>query len=158
MSVNTSFNPLALRVAHLHDRLQWDEGEDRLLALMRRMQARGIFTVLVAPAAGLLARRARQAGLRVIDLEAGGAGCRRLVPALFEFHLTHLHAHDPSAASLGRRLRRRLKLPLILASLDVAPPRREQNDRTNRDPDDDEVLAIYDLDMRLTSLVLHRTL
>jgi hypothetical protein len=120
MSANTDFNPLAQRVAHLHARLEWDADADRLLALMRRMNARGVFTVLVAPAAGLLARRARQAGLRVIDLESSWSGRRRLVPTLFEFHLTHLHAPDPSAASLGQRLRRRLKLPLILPGSDTA--------------------------------------
>lgn len=135
MNVIAGHDPAAPRIAHLHAGLAWGDAEARLLALMRRLHARGFFTVLVAPAGGLLARRARQAGLRVIDLEAGGSGRRRLVPALFEFHLTHLHAHDPSAASLGRRLRRRLKLPLILAGPDAALPRQE--------PDDDEALAMY---------------
>lgn len=128
MSANADFNPLALRVAHLHARLEWDADADRLLTLMRQMHARGIFTVLVAPASGLLARRARQAGLRVIDLEAGGSGRRRLVPVLFEFHLTHLHAPDPSAASLGQRLRRRLKIPVVRIPLAA---------------ENDEALAMY---------------
>ena len=39
-----------VRVAHLHANRNWGGGENQLLALARRLHARGIFTVLVTPA------------------------------------------------------------------------------------------------------------
>ena len=52
-----------LRIAHLHTNSSWGGGESQLLALAVRLQARGIFTVLVTPAHGMLYPRARRAGL-----------------------------------------------------------------------------------------------
>ena len=43
-----------LRIAHLHTNSSWGGGESQLLALAVRLQARGIFTVLVTPAHGML--------------------------------------------------------------------------------------------------------
>ena len=43
-----------VRVAHLHANRNWGGGENQLLALARRLHARGIFTVLVTPEDGAL--------------------------------------------------------------------------------------------------------
>jgi hypothetical protein len=151
MSANTEFNPLALRVAHLHARLEWNADDAGVLTLMRRMHARGIFTVLVAPATGLLARNARQAGIRVIALETGIRARRQLARNLQEFHLSHLHAHDPEAAALGLRLRRRLAIPLVQPRPNPFARQQERKGGTNPqaqehdDPESviDETLAAY---------------
>jgi hypothetical protein len=100
------------RTAFLHAGLDWNDDARRLLDLARQLHARGCFIVLVAPDHSLLARHARQAGLRVLDLGGDARGRHQLVLDLQEFDLTHLHAHDPDAAAPGRRLRRSLNIPL----------------------------------------------
>lgn len=100
----------APRVAHVHSRTEWGKREIQLLALAHQMHASGIFTVLVTPGRGPLARHARQAGLRVIALEPGIRARRQLVMDLQELNLTRLVAHDSKAISLGRTLRRKLHL------------------------------------------------
>lgn len=112
------------RVAHLHTNREWGGGETQLLALALRMHARGIFTVLATPAGGELARRARQAGVRVIGLEEGARARRQLLLDLQEFGLTLLHAHDSGSTSLGVWLRRRLDVPLVLTRRIASPLRR----------------------------------
>ena len=132
-----------LRVAHLHANSEWGGGETQLLALARRMQARGIFTVLVTPAGGELARRARQAGVRVIALNRGYRARRQLELDLQEFNLTHLHAHDSGSTSLGIRLRRRLGIPLVLTRRIASPLRRNLLSRWKYSPRRlDAVIAI----------------
>jgi glycosyltransferase involved in cell wall biosynthesis len=112
------------RVAHLHANPDWGGGENQLLALAVRMQARGLFTVLVTPGRGALYPRARRAGLRVLALEDGARARRQLLLDLQEFGLTHLNAHDSGATSLGLWLRRRLRVPLLLTRRIASPLRR----------------------------------
>jgi hypothetical protein len=100
------------RTALLHAGPDWNVDARRLLDLARQLHARGFFTVLVAPAPSPLARHARQAGLRVLDLGGDSHARRQLRLDLQEFGLTLLHAHDPDAMATGRRLRRTLKIPL----------------------------------------------
>jgi hypothetical protein len=100
------------RTAFLHAGLDWNDDARRLLDLARQLHARGCFIVLVAPDHSLLARHARQAGLRVLDMGGDSRSRRQLRLDLQEFGLTHLHADDPDAAATGRRLRRTLKIPL----------------------------------------------
>ena len=123
-----------LRVAHLHDNPQWGGGETQLLALVLRMQARGIFTVLATPAGGELARRARQAGVRVIALASGADARRQLALDLGEFGLTHLHAHDSGSTALGHWLKRRLRVPLFLTRRIASPLRRNPLSRWKYSP------------------------
>ncbi len=112
--MNASVQPQvpAPRTALLHAGLEWNDGARRLLDLARQLHARGFFTVLVAPDPSPLARHARQAGLRVLDMGGDSRARRQLLLDLQEFDLTHLHAHDPDAAAPGRGLRRTLKIPL----------------------------------------------
>lgn len=122
------------RVAHLHDNPRWGGGETQLLALAVRMQARGTFTVLVTPAGGELARRARRAGVRVIALAPGAAARRQLALDLGEFGLTHLHAHDSGSTALGHWLKRRLRVPLLLTRRIASPLRRNPLSRWKYSP------------------------
>ncbi len=131
------------RVAHLHTNLEWGGGETQLLALVLRMHARGIFTVLATPSRGALYPRARRAGVRVIALEEGGAARRQMELDLQEFGLTRLHAHDSGSTSLGIRLRRRLGIPLVLTRRVASPLRRNPFSRWKYSPRRlDAVIAI----------------
>jgi hypothetical protein len=135
--------PFALRVAHLHAGTNWGDTEEQLLALARRMNARGLFTVLVTPAAGILHARARQAGMRVIALESGCRARKQLGMDLQEFDLTHLHAHDTDAIPTGLRLRRRLRIPLVMSCRNAPPSKRNPLLPWKRTPHRlDAVLAI----------------
>lgn len=100
------------RVAHLCAAPEWGEAQARLLALLVSRQALGQFLVLAAPPGGELARRARRAGLRVLDLENRADARRQLELDLREYDLTRIEAHDPEALPEGRRLRRRLRVAL----------------------------------------------
>ena len=123
-----------VRVVHLHDNPRWGGGETQLMALALRMHARGIFTVLVTPAGGELARRARQAGVRVIGLAPGAGARRQLALELGEFGLSHLHAHDSGSTALGHWLKRRLRVPLILTRRIASPLRRNPLSRWKYSP------------------------
>lgn len=134
---------MSLRVAHLHTNSDWGGGETQLLALALRMHARGIFTVLVTPAGGELARRARQAGVRVLALESGRRARRQLELDLQEFDLTLLHAHDSGSTALGIWLKRRLRVPLVLTRRIASPLRRNPFSRWKYSPRRlDAVIAI----------------
>lgn len=131
------------RIAHLHANLDWGGGENQLLALAVRMQARGLFTVVVTPARGALYPRARRAGLRVLALEDGAHARRQLLLDLEEFGLTHLNAHDSGATSLGLWLRWRLRVPLVLTRRIASPLRRNPLSRWKYSPRRlDAVIAI----------------
>ncbi|HQQ61918.1 MAG TPA: glycosyltransferase family 4 protein, partial [Kiritimatiellia bacterium] len=123
-----------LRVAHLHANPGWGGGETQLLALVRRMQARGLFAVLATPAGGELARRARQAGVRVLEWTETASSRRQLALDLEEFGLTLLHAHDSGSTSLGHWLKRRLRVPLILTRRIASPLRRNPLSRWKYSP------------------------
>ena len=123
-----------LRVAHLHANPGWGGGETQLLALVRRMQARGLFAVLATPAGGELARRARQAGVRVLEWSETASSRRQLALDLEEFGLTLLHAHDSGSTSLGHWLKRRLRVPLILTRRIASPLRRNPLSRWKYSP------------------------
>lgn len=136
--------PDRVRVAHLHANTAWGGGETQLLALARRLQARGYFNVLVTPLQGELGVRARQAGLRVLPLERDGRRLRRcLREQLGEFGLTLLHAHDSGSTALGQALRRPLRLPLVLTRRIASPLRRNPRSRRKYAPARlDAVIAI----------------
>lgn len=132
-----------LRIAHLHTNREWGGGETQLLALVRRIQARGIFTVLATPPDGILFARARQAGLRVLPLADGRRARQQLEWDLAEFGLTHLHAHDSGSTSIGIGLRRRLRVPLVLTRRVASPLRRNLVSRWKYSPRRlDAVIAI----------------
>lgn len=132
-----------LRIAHLHTNRAWGGGETQLLALVRRTQARGIFTVLVTPRDGVLFARAQRAGIRVLPLDDGRRARRQLELDLSEFALTHLHAHDSGSTSLGIVLRRRLRIPLVLTRRVASPLRRNPFSRWKYSPRRlDAVIAI----------------
>ena len=123
-----------VRVAHLHANRNWGGGENQLLALVRRMHARGLFTVLVTPADGALYPLARRAGVRTLALAEGAAARRQLALDLEEFSLTHLNAHDSGATALGLYLRRRLGVPLVLTRRIASPLRRNPLSRWKYSP------------------------
>ena len=123
-----------LRIAHLHANREWGGGETQLLALVRRTQARGLFTVLATPPDGVLFERARRAGLRVLPFAVRGGAVRQLALDLSEFGLTHLHAHDSASTALGIRLRRTLRVPLVLTRRVASPLRRNPFSRWKYSP------------------------
>ena len=136
--------PIAdLRIAHLHANRDWGGGETQLLALVRRLQARGVFTVLATPPDGLLFARARNAGLRVLPFDRGRDARRQLALDLGEFGLTHLNAHDSGSLSVGIGLRRQFRIPLVLTRRIASPLRRNPFSRWKYSPRRlDGVLAI----------------
>lgn len=123
-----------VRVAHLHANRNWGGGENQLLALARRLHARGIFTVLVTPADGALYPLARRAGLRTLAFPDDFAARRQLALDLEEFSLTHLNAHDSGATALGLVLRRKLGIPLVLTRRIASPLRRNPLSRRKYSP------------------------
>ena len=99
--MNSPVGPLELRVAHLHANRDWGGGETQLLALVRRMHARGLFTVLATPPNGRLFSRAREVGLRVLPFGRDRASRRQLALDLGEFAPTSMPttpARSPSGS------------------------------------------------------------
>lgn len=101
-----------MRVAHLDTGRTWRGGQAQVLLLLRGLKARGIESLLLAPAGPLL-ERARAAGIACQPWRAGGewdlgallaaAGIlRRFAPAVAHCHSAHAHTLGVPAARLER--------------------------------------------------------
>lgn len=127
-------------IGHLNTNLAWGGGENQVLQLLRGLQAAGDPVVLFAPAAGLLARRAREAGLPVEPLPwparlGWPAAWRLLLGAARRRGVTLWHAHDSRGLGVASALARRMGVPLVLTRRVASPLRNNPRSRRKYAPD-----------------------
>jgi len=125
------------RIVHLHTGLEWGGGEYQVAHLVRGLLASGVDTTLWARRGGRLLAYAVEQGLPAKALPGpwrwplGGIPlCREL--ALDGVDL--IHCHDSRALRLGIRVRKRLKVPLVLARRVASPLRANPVSRAKYSP------------------------
>ena len=135
-----------LRVVHLHTGREWGGGELQVSLLVRGLASRGVQAALWADGAGRLFARAMTEGLPVQPLPARWKwplGDVTLGRDLARWGVDLLHCHDSGSLGLGIRLRRRLRVPLVLARRIASPLRANPVSRFKYSPRRvDAVIAI----------------
>ncbi|MCX6996507.1 MAG: glycosyltransferase family 4 protein, partial [Kiritimatiellaeota bacterium] len=117
-----------LHVVQLHTSRGWGGGEQQVLLLLSRLQARGVRATLCAHPDGQLWMRARSAGLDTLPLPRlarwGWPGAWRLLaPLLAPLSVDLFHAQDSRSLSLGLGLARAEQRPLVLSRRIASPVR-----------------------------------
>ena len=99
-----------MRVLHVDSARGWRGGQNQVWLSARGMAARGHDVVVACRAGGVLAERARAAGLAVREMRFRGdlwpAAALALASVLREMRPDVVHLHDPHAVSAGMLARR----------------------------------------------------
>jgi L-malate glycosyltransferase len=99
-----------VRVLHVDSARGWRGGQNQVWLTARGMAARGHDVVVACGAGGVLAERARAAGLAVREMRFRGdlwpAAALALASVLREMRPDVVHLHDPHAVSAGMLARR----------------------------------------------------
>ncbi len=113
-------------ILHLHTNRGWGGGEYQVLHLLEGLVDEGVAASLRAREGGLLLARATERGLPALPLVGPWRlplGEIPLARILARSGVSLLHCHDSRALSLGHRLKRRLRVPLVLSRRVASPLR-----------------------------------
>jgi glycosyltransferase involved in cell wall biosynthesis len=123
--MNTSYH-----IAHLHTSPAWGGGEYQVLHLLEGLFRRQVDATLFCHPWGKLFMRADERGLPVRGIPSAAffpvlpLCLSSLARSMSDVGVNLIHAHDSLATTIGIRVARRLKVPLVLSRRIASPMRR----------------------------------